>query len=247
MRNIFKINIFTYIFLLLYFLSGFYKDILIIYLILFIHELGHYIIMRFYNIDVQSITFYPYGGMIKSNMLINTKSIKVLIISLGGIISQIILLCLFFILYKLNVVGLNIFDMFSKYNSYIILFNLLPMYPLDGFKIFSSLFELFFSFKCSVIISFVLSLLCIIIFIIYLYVYNISNYVIVIFLLVSLINYIKEFRYLLNKFYVERILYNLEYNGLVSVNSLECIYKNKFNYINGVNEREVLRERFNVE
>ena len=246
MRNIFKINIFTYLFFLLYILSGFYKDILIIYLILFIHELGHICIMKCYNISIESVTFYPYGGMIKSNMLVNTNSFKVFIISLGGILSQLLLLCIFFIFFKVSIIDNYIFNIFFKYNNYIILFNLLPIYPLDGFKIFNSIFELFFNFKKSIKLSLLLSLFCIVIFFVYLYVYKINNYVIVIFLLTSLINYIKEFKYLINKFYIERILYNLEYKGLISVSNINYIYKNKFNYVNGISEKDVLKNKFKV-
>ena len=246
MRNIFKINIFTYLFFLLYILSGFYKDILIIYLILFIHEIGHYVLMKIYNISIHSITFYPYGGMIKSNMLVNTKSLKVLIISLGGILSQLILLGIFYILLKFNVIDFNIFNIFYKYNSYIMFFNLFPMYPLDGFKILTSIYELFYSFKKSVMIGLVVNFIFIIIFSIYLYIYKISNYVIIMFLLVSLINYIKEYNYLINNVLNGLDTGKLDYSGLVSVNDIGSLYKNKFNYINGKNEKYVLRSKYKI-
>ena len=179
-------------------------------------------------------------------MLINTSSFKVLLISLGGIFSQLILLSMFFILYKFNFVNVDLYKIFIRYNCYIILFNLLPMYPLDGFKILNSLLEIFLSFKKSIKLSLVLSLVCIILFFIYLYLYKISNYVIIVFLLVSLVNYIKEVKYIINKFYIERILYNLEYNGMISVRSINYIYKNRFNYINGINEKKVLKDKFNI-
>ena len=246
MRNIFKINIFTYLFFLLYILSGYYKDILIIYFILFFHEVGHYFIMKYYKIDVESITFYPYGGMIKSNMLINTNSFKVLFISLAGILFQIILLGIFFLLYSIGIIDFNIYSIFFKYNVCIILFNLLPMYPLDGFKISLSILEMFINFKNSIKINFILSMICIVCFFIYLYLFRINNYVIIVFLLINLVNYIKEFKYIINKFYIERILYKLEYNGLVSVSKIESIYKNKFNYINGVGEDVILKNKYRV-
>ena len=244
MRNIFKINIFTYLFFLLYILSGFYKDIIIIYFILFVHELGHYFMMKYYNIDVNSITFYPYGGMIKSNMLVNTNSFKVLIISLGGIFSQIVVLIVFFLLYKFNIIYFNIYNIFVRYNFYIILFNLLPMYPLDGFKIFGSLLELFISFKKSIFFSLIINVLCLIMFLFYLYIYDINNYVIIVFLLVSMFNFIREMKFILNKFYLERIIYEIEYNGMISVNSLDDIYKNKFNYIKTIGEYEFLKDKY---
>ena len=241
MRNIFKINLFTYILLVLSMLAGYYKDILTIYFILIIHEVGHYIIMRYYSINIKSITLYPYGGLIKSDMLINTNSYKVLLISLGGIIIQCIFSIIFFILYKIGYVGNSYYFLFNKYNFYIILFNLLPMFPLDGFKIFNSLIEIFFSFKLSIKISIIFNFITLILFILYLYFYRINNYIIITFLLTSLINYLISFKYILNKFYLERIIYNINYNGLISVSDKSKMFKNKFNYINGVREDEYLK------
>jgi len=244
MKTIFKINIFTYLFFLLSILSGYYKDILIIYIILIVHEIGHYLIMKIYNINIYSITLYPYGGMIKSNILVNTNSKKILLISLGGIIFQILLLILNQILFYFNLVNINIYNIILKYNLYIILFNLLPIYPLDGFKIINSILELIFNYKKSIIISFSINLLFLIFFFIYLYINKFNNYMIIMFLLLNLINYIKDLKFIMNKFYIERYLYNIEYNGLISINNINQMYKNKLNYINGIEEKTILFNKF---
>ena len=149
-------------------------------------------------------------------------------------------------MFELNIVNYHIFNIFYKYNLYIILFNLLPIYPLDGFKIFNSIFENFFNFKCSIVLSLVVSIFFLVLFVIYLYIFRINNYIIVLFLLLSIFNYLKEFRYILNKFYIERILYDLDYNGFVSIRNINCMYKNKYNYINGINEKKVLKNKFNM-
>ena len=244
MKNLFKINVFTYIFLILSMLSGYIREMFIVFIILLIHELGHFFLMKLNKIEVKCITIYPYGGMIQSNMLINTNSLKVLIISFGGILSQIFLWFIFFLLFKLDLISSYYYKIFFQYNLYIMLFNLIPIYPLDGFKILNSFFELIFSFKKSLFISFIINLSCLIVFIIYLYLFRINNYIIVLFLLLSLLKFIKEFKYTINKFYIERIIYDLDYNGLVSVNSIDSLYKNKLNYINGSCEKEYLKDKY---
>lgn len=240
MKSIFKINIFTYIFLILSMLSGYGREMLIVYFILIVHELGHYILFKYYNINVNKITLYPYGGMIDNNMLINTNSKKVLIISLGGIFIQIVLYLIIYLLFKVGFIDYNFYKMFFKYNLYIILFNLIPIYPLDGFKILNSVLELVLSFKLSLKISIIFNFVFIILFFLYLYIFNINNYVIVIFLLCNLINYIKSTKYIINKFYLERMIYDIKYDGLISVDSKDNMYKNKYNYINGVGEEFVI-------
>lgn len=240
MKNIFKINIFTYILLILSLLSGYGREMLIIYFILIIHEIGHYIFFRYYNIEVNKIVIYPYGGMIDNNMLINTNSKKVLIISLGGIFIQIILYFIIFLLYKIGFVESSFYNIFFKYNLYIILFNLIPIYPLDGFKILNSLLELVLSFKLSLKFSIIFNFIFIMLFFLYLYVFKINNYIIIIFLLCSLVNYIKSIKYIVNKFYLERVIYDIKYDGIVSVKCVNDMYKNKYNYINGVGEEFVI-------
>ena len=240
MKSIFKINIFTYIFLILSMLSGYGREMLIVYFILIVHELGHYILFKYYNINVNKITLYPYGGMIDNNMLINTNSKKVLIISLGGIFIQIVLYLIIYLLFKIGFIEYNFYKMFVSYNLYIILFNLIPIYPLDGFKILNSVLELVLSFKLSLKISIIFNFVFIILFFLYLYIFNINNYVIVIFLLCNLINYIKNIKYIINKFYLERMIYDIKYDGLISVDSKDNMYKNKYNYVNGVGEEFII-------
>lgn len=240
MKSIFKINIFTYIFLILSMLAGYGREMLIVYFILIVHELGHYILFKYYNISVNKITLYPYGGMIDNNMLINTNSKKVLIISFGGIFIQIILYLIIYLLFKVGFIDYNFYKMFFKYNLYIILFNLIPIYPLDGFKILNSFFELVLSFKLSLKCSIIFNFIFIILFFLFLYIFNVNNYVIVIFLLCNLINYIKSIKYIINKFYLERMIYDIKYDGLISVDSKDNMYKNKYNYINGVGEEFII-------
>ena len=100
MKSIFKINVFTYIFLILSMLAGYFREMFIVFIILIVHEAGHFFLMKLMNIKVHSITIYPYGGMIESNMLINTNSLKVILISFGGVLIQFLFLGFVFIIYK---------------------------------------------------------------------------------------------------------------------------------------------------
>ena len=234
MKNLFKINLFTYILLILSFFSGYYKEITIIFMILIVHEFGHFFLMKLFNIKVNKIILYPYGGMIKSNILINTNSYKILLISLGGILNQILLFFIITLLFKIGLINDNLYNIFNYSNISIIIFNILPLYPLDGYKIFNSILELFISFKNSMIISLIVNIIVLITFIIYLYYFKINNYIIVIFLITTLLKYLKELRYIINKFYIERIIYKIDYKGLISVNKISNLHKNKFNYINGI-------------
>ena len=242
MRTLFKINIFTYLLFLLSLFAGYYKEILVVYFILFFHELGHLLIMRIYNIKVNNIVFYPYGGIINSEMLLNTSSRIIFMISIGGILFQLLLFVIVNIIFKYGLLSINIYNTFKIYNIYIIIFNLLPIYPLDGFKIFSSLLELFIPYKLCIKVSILTNILFLFVFILYIYYYKINNYIIVTFLLINLIKYFKSAYFIINKFYLERIIYDFKYSGLVSINDKDYIYKNKLNYINGIREDSYLKK-----
>ena len=63
-------------------------------------------------------------------------------------------------------------------------------------------------------------------------------------MLFSLIKYIKEIKYILNKFYIERVIYDMNYSGLKSIKGISYMYKNNFNYINGKDEKNYLKNKF---
>ena len=73
---------YTYILIALGFiLTGYFPNLLVFTSIIIIHELGHYTIAKINKLNVEKITIYPYGGLVKMNNLINTsinmkKSIK---------------------------------------------------------------------------------------------------------------------------------------------------------------------------
>ena len=240
MKILFKISIYTYIILLLSLLSGTFREILLVYIIIIIHEFGHIVLMKLYSIDINKITLYPYGGLIDTNMLINANSKAIFVISLGGVLIQIVLLIIIYLFFKFNIISVYYYLLLKKLNVFIIIFNILPIYPLDGYKLLNSVLELFFSFKTSINISIIINMIFIFLLIVYLYIFKISNYVLVSFLLVSFINYIKNLKYIYNKFYLERIIYDLKLNGLVSVRSKDNMYKNRYNYINGIDEKDYL-------
>ena len=123
MKNIFKINITTYLLLLSILLCGYFNYLLIISLILIIHDLGHIVFLKLFKIKINNITILPFGSIINSDLKLNTESYKTFIISIAGILFQLILS---FIMNYLNTYGfvndISI-NVFNYYNKLIIIFN----------------------------------------------------------------------------------------------------------------------------
>ena len=126
--KIIKINFLTIYFLLLLFLCGYLKIGIIIFSIVIIHELGHVFFIKMFKYEIIDITIYPFGGMTRIKKDINTPINKELFIAFGGILFQMILLGITMFL-PISIITKTIF---WKYNLSIMIFNMLPIIPLDG-------------------------------------------------------------------------------------------------------------------
>lgn len=201
------ISSYTYFYFLLAFLCGYFKNTCIIFSIVLFHELGHIFFIKLFNYKIDKVILYPFGGMTYINKMINSPVNEELVIAFGGIIFQVILGIIF------NLCNINY--LFKMYNYYILIFNLLPMYPLDGSKILNLLLEKFCSYKFAMQIT---NILCFIIFVIFC-LYNIltplKNYLICSFLVCEFFIVLKNQKHLLNRFYLERYLYQLPYKKIV--------------------------------
>ena len=248
MRNILskiRINNYTYIFIIISFLCGFMKNIIIIFSICIIHEVGHIFFIKFYKYKIVSINLYPFGGYTLIDKKINSSINKDIIIAFAGIFMQIILLLVIDVFKtKINIITYNLI---FNYNILIMIFNLLPIIPLDGSKIIRLFLEKKFSFHLSYHLYLIISILSLIIFVIINFIYNIDNYFIIMFLIFELVINIKDYKYIKNRFLLERCLYDISYKKIDNnTKKINNIRKEVYHYfkINDKyrNEREVITE-----
>lgn len=243
MKNILdkvRIDYSTYILILIGLLSGYIKNIMIILVIVLVHELGHVFFFSLFKMDIESIVIYPFGGVSKVNKKIHERIYKDILISLGGIIFQGLLIIVIYLLYKYSIIVDSTYNMYISYNKSIILFNLIPIIPLDGSKLLLSICSKYMSYRISYITMIFVGCLSLLLFILYNMIFKLNDIVVYLFLLVSLINCIKEYKYVKGKFYLERILYDNYYNEIINdsfdIKDMRIdkyyYYKNKDRYIN---------------
>ena len=95
-----------------------------------LHEAGHFIAMLICKAELQSVLFYGGGICIKSDKDILCFWKRLFIVSAGCIVNLIIAVVGFFVLpYSVDVL------IFAMVNVVICVFNLIPVFPLDGFRI----------------------------------------------------------------------------------------------------------------
>ena len=244
------IDYFTYITLFISLITGMFKSISIIFLIIIIHELGHIFFLKIYGYKINRIELYPFGGITKIEKNINTPINEEILISVGGILFQLCLAFLFLILFDAGLVGFTTYQTFKKYNLTIMIFNALPIHPLDGSILLKCLFEKFFSYKKSFYLSAVVSILFLGLFATYNYIFSINNYVIIAFLLFKILTSVKDFKYLRTKFLLERYMYELPYKSVANekTSNIDVLKKETLHFFQKnnryVHERDILSKLF---
>ena len=219
MKTIFKIHFSFLVFVLLLLFSGYINYVIIFFLIIITHELGHIIMLKLLGYKVTKIILYPMGGIITTNININISSNKLFLISISGILMQLVL-------YLIVPVSLNNYELFLNLNKMLIIYNLLPVYPLDGYKIYLSILERVVPYSIAIKLFYGISFISI--FILF---YYTKSIIIFIYLYYLNISYILNYKYYMHKFLLERYLYKFKYCKIICYLRLDIIILNMVIYI----------------
>ena len=238
MKNIFKIHPLTYITALIFILIGYFKFYLYFMLVLLIHELGHITMALIFRWNIKQIVFLPLGVLLKFEDNLNKPLIEEFIISISGIIFQLI----FIIMIHNNYLVLS--------SNIILIFNMLPIYPLDGSKVINILINIINNFKTSYFLTLLISFITIIL-LIFLSIINKSLIIILSFipLLLNLIDLIVNRDNIFIKFLLERYLYNFKFKKNKYINDIKYMKRDYHHYLvvenKIIEEKEYLKDYFN--
>ena len=108
-----------YVFAFLSVLTGHFKAFSFLTMLILIHEFGHIIMGVLFHWKIKRIVILPFGGMTEFNELLNTPIYQEFFILTMGPIFQIVFS----------------FIVPNPYHMPLLLFNLLPIVPLDGSKL----------------------------------------------------------------------------------------------------------------
>jgi len=233
MNILIKIHPFSYLLILVSLLTGHIKELLVFLSIVVIHELGHVIGGLICKWDISNITLMPFGCITTFSHILNKPLKEEALVCLLGPIFQFI----YFIIFK------DIKPYFNYYNYGLFIFNMLPIYPMDGYKILSIILCLFIPYKkvlkISLLISFIVS---------FLFIRKEFIYLVIFILLVKGI--IKEYRNIsniYNKFLLERYLYNIHFKKIKIIKNIDNMYREYRHLIKDkrlYTEKEALMKRF---
>ena len=234
MKNIFKVHLLTYIVALICILIGYFKFYLCFMLVLLIHEIGHILFAFIFKWHIKKIILLPFGLLLKFEDNLNKPLIEEFIISIMGIIFQLIFICFFYS--KEIILSSNI----------ILIFNLLPIYPLDGSKILNIIINKITNYKTSYFLTLILSYITIII-VLSLEIINkrLIFIIALIPLLFNLIDLIIDRKQVFFKFLLERYLYDFKFKKIKTITNINQMKRDYYHFINNIDEKKYLDKYFN--
>lgn len=252
MKNILNKIEFHYTYIIMAFglvITGHFVNLIIFTSLIIIHEMGHIIISKILSYKIDKVIIYPYGGFVKLNTKINTKIENDLLVAISGIIMQSIYFGIIFFLYRNGIVREYIYSLFLLYHKSMLIFNLLPIYPLDGAKIVNLILSKYFSFNIANYISIVISLITVVLFL-YSDIYE-NNYSIILVigvLMQNIYKFYKDISYIYNRFILERYLFKFNYKDKKVIKNINKMYKNREHLFNDkgklINEKEYISTFF---
>ena len=131
------------------------------------------------------------------------------------------------------------------YHYVLLIFNLLPIYPLDGGRILNIIFNYHFNYLNSFKITYIISWFIIIILLIYnIFYFNLNLIFMIILIITKLIKTYKNRFYYYHKLLLERYLYHYKFNKIKNIDNINSFYRDQYHYINFIKEKDYLKNYF---
>lgn len=116
-------------------LTGRFLEVIMLFTIVFIHEMGHALTANHFRWRIKKIELLPFGGVAEMDEHGNRPLKEELFVILSGPLQHIWLLGVAYFLLSMDWIDQSTYDLFFKHNVMILIFNLLPIWPLDGGKL----------------------------------------------------------------------------------------------------------------
>lgn len=128
-------------------LTGYFREVLMVFVTVFIHEMGHAVAAHFFKWPLKKIELLPFGGVAEVNDDGNRPFYEEAIIILAGPAQHLWLIGVSFLLQGASFWSEADHRIFLWHNLTILLFNLLPILPLDGGRLVQLLFMYYYPYK----------------------------------------------------------------------------------------------------
>ena len=164
-----KLDLKIFLFLLLFLITSQFEIYIIVMIFAIVHELGHLVAGLALGYKVEEIKLTPmglrlqfkvkskeYNEKIKNG---NRLNVKKAIIAIAGPITNLIIFIVLMLLQKLDFTFTNtyIYQIIIYSNILIVIFNMLPIYPMDGGRVINEILKIIIGYKKAYKITYILS------------------------------------------------------------------------------------------
>ncbi|MCO7175586.1 M50 family metallopeptidase [Sporolactobacillus kofuensis] len=128
-------------------LTGHLWETVIAFTVVFIHELGHALVAQWFGWDVTEIELLPFGGVAKIDSHNEHPFHEECLVLIAGPLQNLWLPLLSFGLLNFSFWGEAQHQIFLAQNNALLLFNLLPIWPLDGGRLLHVFLDMVYPYK----------------------------------------------------------------------------------------------------
>lgn len=233
-----KISLFTFFIVGLSIFQHMFKPLLFIFFMMTLHEMQHILVAKYFHYRISQITFYPFGLAATIDDLGLGDIRQEIIIILAGLCTHAWIPFLFMGFQSWGWISTAMKDWLIMMNTSILIFNCLPVYPLDGGRIMQAIFHTFLPFYLAERVTCLFSLGVWIVVLMLGGMNNSIGLIVVGFLLFQLLVCLKNSRYRQRLFWLYRQSHPI--HGTIKVHRQKDLYRNYHNII--VNSQQLLSE-----
>ncbi|MEN1970476.1 site-2 protease family protein [Lentibacillus sp. N15] len=208
------------VFIAISFVTGTFTELMIILSIVLIHELGHYTMAKVFKWRIRSIMLWIFGGVMDTDEHGNRPILEEILVTIAGPLQHVLIYGIIQIIAMNELFPSSVIIIMVHYNTLIMLFNLLPLWPLDGGKILFLLLSSFLAYRTAyhsvLVISFVVCLVFLVLQL-FIFPFTLSSFLLFLFLLKENRMDWKQRYYVFMRFLLKRYQGDTPINGIRSI------------------------------
>lgn len=125
------------------------EEILFLFCLCFVHEIGHILVAIIFSCSIKQVSVNIFGFSADIEGVEYLSCIKQIIIFLAGPLTYFISWIILFLLAKSEFINQYQYEVYMQNNLALCLFNLIPLYPLDGGRIVDCINKYYFPVRYS--------------------------------------------------------------------------------------------------
>lgn len=129
-------------------------EVITLFVLVLIHELGHVTVARSFGWRMQSIQLLPFGGVAQTEEWGTASAREEIAVALAGPFYNVMMILFAFLFHRLGWWSEEWMQYFVQGNALMAGFNLLPIYPLDGGRILQALLSYRLSYRQTIVWTF---------------------------------------------------------------------------------------------